>query len=424
MSEQTRQQTSSGPGWPRGLRLGRIAGVAIHLDWSLIIIFLLITVSLAFGVLPFWHPDWGPLVTGLTAVAAALLFLVSVLLHELSHAVVGRRLGMRIERITLFVFGGMAHMEDEPDSWATELKMAIAGPLMSLALGAAFLYLGGLLAGPLEMDPEKPREAMEQLGPGATLMLWLGPVNIILGVFNLVPGFPLDGGRVLRAALWGATGDLHRATRLASGAGQLVAWLLIASGFAMILGIHVPPFGSGPVAGLWIAIIGWFLNNAAVYGYRSLVIREALEDVPVRQLMHGDYATVGPDDTLDGLVEDHLLTSSQRVYPVVADGELQGMVGLEDVRRIDRDAWSATRVADVMTPRRELRSLAPEDPASQAMSLLAEQGFNQLPVVDGGRLAGLVTRDDVLKWLALSRGQDLEREGRALLGGGGRSREG
>lgn len=401
------------------LPLGRVAGVQVNLDWSLIIIFLLITTSLAVGLLPYWHPDWGPAVTWGTAVAAAVLFLVSVLLHELSHAVVGRRLGMRIGRITLFVFGGMAHMEEEPATWHTELKMAIAGPITSLLLGFGFLFLGGLLAGPVEISREDPAAAMEKLGALPTLMLWLGPVNIVLGLFNLVPGFPLDGGRVLRAALWGATGDLRQATRLAAGAGRLLAWLLIASGFAMILGVHVPPFGSGPLAGLWIAIIGWFLNNAAIYGYRQLVLKEALEDVPVKRLMHADYESVGPHDTVAELVEDRILRHSQRIFPVLAEGHLQGLVGLEDARAVAREEWQATAVRDIMTPLAELHAQAPDDSASEALSLLAEHGINQLPVLEDKRLVGLVTREDILKWLALNQPRDIEAQGRALFGGRG-----
>ena len=196
-----------------GIRLGRIAGIEVTADWSVLIIFALIAFGLATGVFPAWHPDWPAALAWGTALGAATLFLASVLVHELSHALIGLLGGIQVRRITLFMLGGMAHMEHEPPTWRSELAMAAIGPVTSLALGLVFLWLAGFVAGPLDIDPENPREALASLSPLATLLLWLGPVNILLGVFNLVPGFPLDGGRVLRALLWGATGSLRKATR-------------------------------------------------------------------------------------------------------------------------------------------------------------------------------------------------------------------
>ncbi len=408
-----RASQSAGPAATGGLRIGRVAGVEIRLDWSLLIIFALITLALGWGLFPYWHPDWGPGRILGTALGAALLFLVSVLLHELSHAVVGRRLGVDIRRITLFVFGGMAHMESEPATWRSELAMAIAGPITSLILGVAFIWLAGLLAGPIQLNPQDPVEAMSKLGPLATLLFWLGPINILLGVFNLVPGFPLDGGRVLRAILWGVTGDIVRATRWASGAGQLVAWALIGTGFAMVLGVRVPFFGTGVVGGLWLALIGWFLNNAAIMSYRRQLLEKTLGDLPVRQVMRSDYQTVAPEVTVQELVETRLLRASQRAYPVLDQGGLRGMICLEDVRRLDRSQWSEQRVENVMTPAEGLHTVGPNERATAALDLLVQRGINQLPVVEGGRLVGMVTREDILKWLTLHQGE----RSRLLMGG-------
>jgi len=388
----------------KGVRLGRIAGVTVTLDWSLLIIFVLITLGLAGGLLPTWHPDWGLPTIVLTAAAAAVLFLASVLVHELSHAIVGRRLGVTVRHITLFVFGGMAHMEGEPRTWRAELGMAIAGPITSLALGVGFLMLAGLLAGPIEVDPDKPLEAVAKLGPLTTILFWLGPVNILLGLFNMVPGFPLDGGRVLRAVLWGLSGDLLRATRWAATAGQAFGWLLIASGFAMILGARVPVFGSGPVAGLWIALIGWFLNNAAIMSVRRAIMEHGLGDVPASRVMERDFQTVGPDIKVRELIEEHLIGTSRRVFPVVEQGRLQGLVCLADLGKVPRDRQAQTPVSEIMTPLRELKTLTPGDKASTAMERLSEHGINQLPVVEDGRVLGLVSREDILTWLALRRG--------------------
>ncbi len=385
----------------RGFRLIRIAGIDIFIDWSLLIIFFLITLGLGGGLFPSLHPGWDPLVVWTTALVAAALFLTSVLLHELSHALVGRAQGVEINRITLFIFGGMAHMEHEPNAWRAELWMAIVGPITSLLLGVIFILLGTLAAGTMTIDTDHPEQALSQLGPTATLLFWLGPVNIILGLFNLVPGFPLDGGRVLRALMWGFTGDLRRATRWASQMGQAFAWLLIITGFAMLFGARVPIFGTGPVNGLWLAFIGWFLNNAALMSYRQLLVREALEDVPVSRVMQSSFVSVNPAMSVSALVDERLLHSDQRAFPVVENDRFIGLVCLHDIRKMPRDAWSNTRVSDIMTPAASLTQVAPRDDTAEAMHILSQRGFNQLPVVENGEIRGLIRREDILKWLSL-----------------------
>ena len=386
---------------PAGLRLGHIAGIEIAVDWSLLIIFWLITFTLAVGVFPEWHPGWSATLSWTTALAAAVLFFTSVLIHELSHAIVGRAHGVIIRRITLFMFGGMAQMENEPPTWRSEFAMAIVGPLTSLALGVAFLSLAAAAGAPLDIDPEDPRAALAGLGPVVTLLLWLGPINILLALFNLVPGFPLDGGRVLRAVLWAITGNLRRATRHASRAGQGFAWLLMASGFAMILGLHVPFLGAGLVNGLWLAFIGWFLNNAAVLSYRQLLVRESLADVPVARLMQTRFTRVEPRMLISTLVDQHLMPSGQRSFPVEDNGRFLGMVCLSDLRKRDRDAWDRTPVGDIMTPAAALVTVTPREDAFEVLARLAGRGLNQLPVVEDGRLVGMIMREDILKWLAL-----------------------
>jgi len=398
-----------------GFRLGRVAGIDVYLDWSLLVIFALIAATLALGVFPAWHPDWTPGVAWATALAAAVLFLASVFVHELSHALVGRANGIDIRRITLFIFGGMAHLEREPHAWRAELLMAIVGPITSLLLGVLFLVVGGVVAGGANLDPAHPERLLAGLSPLATLFFWLGPINIILALFNLVPGFPLDGGRVLRAVLWGATGDLRRATRWASVVGQAFAWYLIVNGFAMMLGMHVPFFGTGVISGVWLAFIGWFLNNAALMSYRQLLVRESLEDVPVTRLMKTDLVQVEPHTSVRALVDEHLLTSDQRAYPVTDGDRLLGLVCLSDVRKVPRESWDETTVRDIFTPASELITVTADQDAADAMFSLSRRSVNQLPVLDrDGRFCGLVRREDILKWLSLrgEPGMDFSDRGR------------
>ena len=388
-----------------GFSVARIAGIEIRVDLSLAIVFALITFSLGKGVFPAWHPDWGAFTTWSTALAAAFAFFVSILLHELSHALVGRAHGIPINAITLFVFGGVAELEREPHTWRAELLMAIAGPIASLALGSVFLMLGSAFAGPVDLDGGE--QAFAALNPLATLLVWLGPVNIILAIFNLVPGFPLDGGRVLRAVLWGITGDLVRATQWASMLGQGFAWFLIMIGVGMMLGLRVPLLGGGAVTGMWLAFIGWFLNNAALTSYRQLLVREALEDVPVSRIMRRRWSAVPPEMPLEVLVDEHLMQGDERGFAVVRGGDLLGLVCLEDIRRIPRHAWSSTSVGDVMTPTDQLATIDIDADAAEALQSLSQSSVNQLPVFEHGAFVGLITREDILKWLSFHRSDTL-----------------
>lgn len=387
--------------WAGGLRLGSIEGIEIVADPSLAVIFVLILMSLATGVFPEWHPKWSAGLCWITATGAALLFLASVLVHELSHALIGRTRGVEIKRITLFMFGGVARMEREPPSWRAELIMAAAGPATSLALGFVFAVLAALASGAVRIDPSDPRPALAALGPIATLLFWLGPVNIVLGVFNLVPGFPLDGGRILRAVMWAVSGDLHRATHWASLAGRTFAWILVSAGVLMILGIEVPLLGRGFINGLWLAFIGWYLNNAALLSYRELLLRESLEHVPVSKLMLTRFIRVAPQMRVTTLMDEHVMGSGQRAFPVEADGRLLGIVTLRDLQKCTRGEWQSATVGEIMTPAPKLATVGPDEPALEALLVLTRRDLGQLPVVRNEELLGLLRREDLLKWLSL-----------------------
>lgn len=384
---------------PRGLSgvaLGRLFGVEIRIDWSLALIFALILADLGVSVLPAWHPGWSwPVLWG-TALAASVLFFVSVLAHEMSHALVGRAQGIPIRRITLFLFGGMAHLEREPESPKAELLMASVGPFASLVIGAVATFAGLTLANAASAGAiEDPAALMASLDPFTTLLLWLGPINLALGIFNLVPGFPLDGGRVLRAILWSAMDDIERATRWASRAGQLFAAALMALGAVSLLGGQIGP-------GIWWLLIGWFLHRAARASYEQLVLRKHLADVPLASIMRDDLEAVDGDMSIQDLIVEHVMRTDSGAF-LVADGdELLGEVTMAHVRRVARGEWSTTRVRDVMTPADELPTLSPDDGADRALEALGRQGVGQVTVREDGDLVGVVRQQDIMRWLVLS----------------------
>ena len=236
------------------------------------------------------------------ALVAALLFFGSVLAHELAHSLVARARGIPVRGITLFLFGGVSNIQREPPSAGAEFIMAIVGPLTSVVLGAILLVIGVASAGPLPNAAADPNQFLASLGPLTTLLLWLGTVNIVVGIFNMIPAFPLDGGRVLRSIFWAISNNLRKATRWASWIGQGIAWLMIVAGIAMVFGVQLPVLGTGPISGLWLAFIGWFLNSSASRSYQQVVVQDMLEDVPVRRLMRTNPPTVPPDITIDSLV--------------------------------------------------------------------------------------------------------------------------
>jgi Zn-dependent protease/CBS domain-containing protein len=382
-----------------GFRIARIFGINIYMDPSWIFIFLLVTWNLSAVVFPSLHPDWSIRLNIGLGLLASLLFFGSVLAHELSHSLMAKARGLPVGRITLFIFGGAADIGREPPSPGSEFLIAIIGPITSIVLGGIFLAFGAL-----SMDGLGPGSLSEGLGsltPMATLFFWLGPINILLALFNMVPGFPLDGGRVLRSILWKISHNLRLATRLATFSGQFIAWGFIITGAAMVFGMQVPVFGSGLVGGLWLAFIGWFLNSAAVQSYRQVVVDEMLAGVTVERLMHLEAPMVEPEERLDELVHTHLINRDNQAVAVVSSGRLVGMVQLEDARKIPQEKWAATRVREMMSPLDELPQVAPRDEASEALNKLTRSGVHQLPVVEDGNLVGVLRRRDIMRWLKL-----------------------
>lgn len=378
-----------------GLRLCTLFGIEVRLDASLIIIFALIIYLLGGSVFPRWHPEWPAATTWLTAAAAGILFFASVLAHELAHSLMSRRFGIEVRRITLFLFGGLAEIEEEPHEPRAELLIAIVGPVTSLAIGLACTYLGAGLAGAglAELFPEEGEATLTGLSPLATLLLWLGPVNIVLGVFNMVPGFPLDGGRVMRALLWWLTGDLAKATRIASDSGKLFGW------FLMILGA-MQAVGGALMQGLWLVLIGWFLSNAASASYRQMVLKDLFKGLTARDLMRQRFETVTAQLRVGAFIDEHLLQSPQLLWPVLEDDELIGLVTLEQVKGVAQEDRDVVTLGQVMRTDLGALTLAPDTNANQTLLALVTHA-TPLAIVEGKRVVGLLSQGDAMKWLQL-----------------------
>jgi Zn-dependent protease/CBS domain-containing protein len=382
------------------VRIGRVFGIEIAFDYSWLFIVFLLTWSLA-STFTHLHPDWSVGLSLGVALLASLLFFLSVVLHELAHSLVARAFGVPVRNITLFLFGGVSNIEREPPSPKAEFLTAIVGPLTSIAIGIVLLLIGSA-AVDVPYDATTRGSVLARLGPGETLILWLGPINIVVGVFNLIPGFPLDGGRVLRSILWAITHNLHDATRWASAVGQAIGWVFVFLGVAMAFGAYVPFFGRGLVSGLWLAFIGWFLSSAAAQTWRRQLVHETLEGVTVSTLMRPVHDVVPETADVSTFVDRWLMKSEQRAFAVYdADGRLAGIVTLADVRGIPRSAWLDMRVLQIMTPRHRLVVASPSEGVAEALDKLMRADVGQLPVLDGERLVGMLNRNDVARWIEL-----------------------
>jgi Zn-dependent protease len=358
--------------------IAKVWGIPIGLHPSWLLVFALVAWSLAGGYFPMASPGWDPATYWVVGALTALLAFGCVLVHELGHCWVALRSGLPIRSITLFVFGGVAQIGREPDEPGTELRIAIAGPLTSLALGVVFAGVR-LLAGDVELV--------------AAPALWLARINVTVAVFNVLPGFPLDGGRVLRALVWWRTGSFDRATRAAAVTGQLVASAFIVFGLLAALRGNV-------AGGLWMALIGWFLENAARQSLSQASVGALLRGVSVAQAMTRECPRVRGDVSLDRVVQDEVLGAGRRCFFVVDDGRLRGVLTLADIKGVPRERWSRTPVENAMTPAEKLSTLRPEDDLLAALRSMDEADVAQLPVVEGGELCGALGREQVLRYVS------------------------
>jgi Zn-dependent protease len=360
------------------LRLGKIFGVPIGINYTWFIVFALVTLSLATAYFPSRYPDWGVVGYWGIGLLTSLLFFASVLVHELAHSVVALAWGIPVKSITLFIFGGVARIGREPDRPLAEFLIAIAGPVSSLllALGFGALWLGG---------------GVIDLAQPAALGLYLGGINLSLALFNLIPGFPLDGGRVFRAVVWAWTGNLNRATRWAATTGRIVAVLMIVGGGIMFL-------TGNWSSGLWLAFIGWFLDNAASQSMQQVWMREALEGYTAADFTSSGCQTVDSNMPLDWVVRDYVLPGDQSCFLVTEGSEAEGVATVGQIQQVPRQRWGWTPIRQIMTPLSNLQPVRPGEAAYSVLERMVSEGQSLLPVVDGNRFLGLVRQDSLLRF--------------------------
>jgi Zn-dependent protease/predicted transcriptional regulator len=364
------------------IKLGTISGIEIGLHYSWFIIAALIAFSLG----EHFHqvnPNWGTSQIWIAALLTAVLFFVTLLLHELSHSLVAQARGLKVKAITLFALGGVSQIEGDATDAKTEFWVAIAGPIASLIIGFGCLAIAVGLGW---QRPAEPRTAV------TAVLVWLGYINIGLAVFNMIPGFPLDGGRVFRSIVWAITKNADGSTRIAARVGQVVAFLFILYGIWQF-------FAGAGFGGLWIAFIGWFLMDAAKASYAQVEVAAAFRGMRVSEVMSHDCLIVNRGMSLQEFVDTYLLRTGQRCFAVEDHGRLVGLITPRDVGAIPRERWDKTTVREAMRPLEELHVITPDTQVLDALKLMAGNDVNQLPVVANGTLQGVFSRSQLMHLL-------------------------
>ncbi|MFY9753492.1 MAG: site-2 protease family protein [Candidatus Acidiferrales bacterium] len=358
-----------------GFQIGRIFGIAIYLHASWLIIFALIALTLR-GYFQSLHPTWTPQQLWILGIATSVMFFVSLVFHELSHSMVARHYKIPVQSITLFVFGGLARIGREPDNAKQEVNIAIAGPLSSLFLGGCFWLIWRYVHG------------SEMVTSAASYLWW---INVVLALFNLVPGFPLDGGRILRGIAWGITKNFTRATQIATTAGKVF-------GYAMILYGVWRAVNGNLFGGLWIAFIGWFLLSASQESFVQVAIRNTLTGVRAADIMTSDVPTVTRDMSIEEYVAE-VLRTGKRAHIVIGAGTPVGLITLQAASSMPRDEWTTNSIQAVMLPLGQIHSATPDEPALGVLERMQNEDINQMPVISDGSIVGMIARDTILKVL-------------------------
>jgi len=373
---------------PGSFRIFRIAGIDIniHISWLIILVFL--TFSLATGWFPITYPGSSTTTYYLLGFIASILLFVSVLLHELAHSFVARSRGLQVKSIVLFIFGGVSNIEQEPQTPGIEFSMAFVGPLVSLLIGVVCYGLWLLVRGTHSLI--------------VPILSYLALMNIILGIFNLIPGFPLDGGRVLRSIIWKATGNFQTATNITTFVGQAFAYLIILWGILLF-------FAGNAFNGLIIIFTGWFLLTSAQSARSQSVLDTAFRGVTVNQIMNTNVMTVPANISLQKLVDEYFLPRGLRSAFVMQGDQLAGLITLSDIRHVPRDQWPQTPVGFAMIPLERLHTITPQQNVKDVLPLMTGQDVNQLAVVQDGRLVGVLTREGILRSLEIRRNLGVDR---------------
>jgi len=364
------------------IRLGKLFGIEIGLHYSWFLIALLITMSLG-SQFQASRPEWGSTIIWALSALTAILFFVTLVAHEMSHAMMARARGLKTTAITLFALGGVAQIEKEPEDAKTEFLVGIVGPLSSAVIGLISLAIAWGLGWRIGAEPATPVRAM---------FVWLGYINLSVAAFNMIPGYPLDGGRILRSILWLTSRDALRATQRAAAVGKVIALLLIAFGIFRF-------FGGAGFGGLWFAFIGWFLLQAATASASSVAVTAGLKGVRVSDVMTADCVTLDGNMNVEHFVENFLLRSGKRCFVVQQNGEVAGLVTSHEIKELERPRWPYTTLSDIMRPLDQLHTVAPTTPVMEALETMGRDDVNQLPVVSGNHLDGIITRANVLQFL-------------------------
>ena len=384
-------------------RIGRIAGieVGIHYTWLLALIIFTWLLGQGFSAT---YPGWYTYYYWIAGFLATFTLFISVLIHELAHSLVARSRGLTVSSITLFILGGVSNLAEEPANPGVEFVMAIVGPLTSLAVGIIFWIIWYIITRTWVLPVFSVHIPAGKQTLGLAITGFLAYTNIALAIFNLLPGFPLDGGRVFRSIIWRATGNLYKATNIASIIGRVFGWGFILVG--VILAIFTQ---FGFLNGLWFVFVGWFLNSAADNSSLEVTLKEHLSGVLVEKIMEKDIETVRPDTTIDYLVQTIFVQKRKRAVPVVESDNLVGVITISDIKALPQEKWPVTPVLQVMH-REPIHTIKPEDDLNTAMKLMAQYDLNQIPVLTQGKLVGMLTRADVINYLQLS--QDLNIKGK------------
>ncbi|HLW55048.1 MAG TPA: site-2 protease family protein [Candidatus Angelobacter sp.] len=358
------------------IKLGRVFGIEIGIHYSWFIIAFLIAFSLADQFRVNNH-DWSPELVWAAAILTAVLFFLCLLAHELSHSLVARAYKLPVREITLFALGGVSVIEKESPNAKSEFLIAIVGPLTSAVIGGAMLLAASALGG-------------TRSSAVIAILFWLGTINLMLAGFNMLPGFPLDGGRVLRAIVWGITGNMERATKISARVGQAMAVLFIGAGIYEF-------FRGAGVGGLWIAFIGWFLLQAAGANYLEVELKHTLAGIRARDLMSRDCAQVPGYISVQEFVDEFVLRTGRRCFLVNVQDRIAGMITPHEVRSLDRSQWGSTPVQQIMKPLEKLHAVTPETGVLEALEVMSREDLNQLPVVSDHQVEGMISRGNILE---------------------------